>query len=163
MDNAQHLGQVQPKQTLILDITKTEEELLAQMKSKTRYNIKVAQKHCVQIDEGKQYLDDFIRLTKKTAERDEFTSHSDNYYRQMFEALSPEGIMKLFVAKDEDKVIVANLVIFFGDWSVYLHGASDYDFRNKMAPYLLQWETIQLAKSHDKKYYDCRRPGRIQD
>ena len=148
------VGLVQPKQTLILDIAKSEEDLLSQMKSKCRYNIKVAQKHCVEIDEGEKYLDDFINLTKKTAQRDEFISHGENYYRQMLAALAPDGTMKLIVAKDGDKVIVANLVIFFGDWCVYLHGASDYDYRDQMAPYLLQWETIQLAKGYGKKYYD---------
>jgi len=154
ISNAIPVGQVQPKQTLILDLTKSEADLLAQMKSKTRYNIKVAQKHCVQIDEGKQYLDDFIRLTCLTSERDEFVCHHDDYYRRMLSALAPDGMMKLIVAKDGDKVIVANLVIFFGEWCVYLHGASDYDYREKMAPYLLQWETIQLAKGLNKKHYD---------
>jgi len=154
LKNAIIVGQVQPQQTLILDITKSEEELLAQMKSKCRYNIKVAQKHCVQIDEGEKYLDDFINLTKQTAERDEFISHGENYYRQMLITLAADGTMKLIVAKDGGKVIVANLVIFFGDWCVYLHGASDYEYRDQMAPYLLQWETIQLAQGYGKKYYD---------
>lgn len=152
--NAIPVGQVQPQQTLILDIAKSEDELLAQMKSKCRYNIKVAQKHCVQIDEGEKYLEDFISLTHQTAQRDEFVSHGDDYYRKMLPALSVDNMMKLLVAKADDKVIVANLVVFFGDWCVYLHGASDYEYRDQMAPYLLQWETIQLARSQGKKYYD---------
>jgi len=147
-------GQVQPKQTLILNLKLTEVELSAQMKPKTRYNIKVAQKHCLKIDEGPGYFDDFWRLMQKTSERDQFLSHPQKYYRIMLDILSKEGIIKLIIAKDVDKVIAANLVIFFGDWCVYLHGASDYNYRDKMAPYLLQWETILTAQSKNCRFYD---------
>jgi len=147
-------GQIQPRQTLILDLAKSEEELLSAMKPKTRYNIKVAQKHCVKIDEGDGYFADFWRLLRQTADRDEFTTHDEDYYRKMLETLSPSGIMKLVAASYDGKVVAANLVVFFGDWCCYLHGASDYACRDKMAPQLLQWETILLAQSLGKKYYD---------
>lgn len=148
------VGQVQPKQTLVLDLTKPEIEILAKMKAKTRYNIKVAQKHCVQIDEGENYFEDFWRLTKKTSQRDRFVAHNKEYYRKMLDILKERGTIKLLVAKYDSKVVAANLVIFFGEWCVYLHGASDYDWRDKMAPYLLQWETMVLAKGYGCKYYD---------
>lgn len=141
-------GQVQPKQTLILDLTKSEERLLEEMKPKTRYNIKVAERHDMEIDEGREYFEDFWRLMKKTSQRDRFVSYSREYYLKM------SDFMEIMVAKYEDKVIAANLTVFFGDWCVYLHGASDYDFRDKMAPYLLQWETIIKAKKEGKKHYD---------
>lgn len=72
----------------------------------------------------------------------------------MLKVLSSNGIAKIIVAKYQDKIIATNLVIFFNDWCVYLHGASNYDYRDKMAPYLLQWETIKKAKQQGKKYYD---------
>ncbi len=147
-------GQIQPRRTLILDLVRSEEELLSAMKPKTRYNIKVAQKHCVKIDEGDEYFADFWRLLRQTADRDEFTAHGEDYYRKMLEALSPAGLLRLIAASYDGKVVAANLVVFFGDWCCYLHGASDYACRDKMAPQLLQWETILLAKSLGKKYYD---------
>lgn len=152
--NLKFVGQVQPQQTLILDLSKTEEELLKQMKSKTRYNIKVAQKHGIEILAEDQYFEDFWQLTQKTSTRQEITSHPKKYYQEMLKVLSSNGIAKIIVAKYQDKIIATNLVIFFNDWCVYLHGASNYDYRDKMAPYLLQWETIKKAKQQGKKYYD---------
>lgn len=150
--NLKFVGQVQPKQTLILDLDKIEEELLAGMKAKTRYNIKVAQKHGVEIIDGPEYFEDFWRLMQKTSSRQEIVPHIKDYYQKMLESLGDS--IKLIVAKFDQKIIVANLVVFFGDWCVYLHGASDYQYRQIMAPYLLQWETIKLAKQAGKKYYD---------
>ena len=118
------------------------------MKPKTRYNIKIAEKHRIKIDQGKEYFEDFWELMKKTSKRDQFVSHPKEYYLKM------SDFMEIMVAKYEDKVIAANLTVFFGDWCVYLHGASDYNFRDKMAPYLLQWETIKKAKKQGKKHYD---------
>ncbi|MEK7653049.1 MAG: peptidoglycan bridge formation glycyltransferase FemA/FemB family protein, partial [Patescibacteria group bacterium] len=182
------VGQVQPKKTLILDLEKSEEEILAQMKSKTRYNIKVAEKHGIKIDffldlpltpslkqgggtippspltpslkqgggesrlgEG---LEEFWQLMQKTSARQEIVPHPKIYYQKLLETLGEKGIIKLIVAKFEDKIIAANLVAFFGDWCAYLHGASDYEHREKMAPFLLQWETMKMAKETGKKYYD---------
>ncbi len=147
-------GEVQPQSTLILDLTKSEAEILAQMKAKTRYNIKVAQKHCVAVDEGENYFEDFWRLMQLTAKRDKIQVHSKKYYRQMLKVLGEGGKIKLFVAKYEQKVIAANLVAKSGKWCVYLHGASDYGYRDKMAPYLLQWESIAWAKSRWCEFYD---------
>jgi len=74
-------GQVQPKSTSILSLLKAEEDLLKNMKPKTRYNIKVAQKNGVKIDKGLKYFEDFWTLTKKTASRNEIISHPKNYYK----------------------------------------------------------------------------------
>ncbi|NCN07642.1 peptidoglycan bridge formation glycyltransferase FemA/FemB family protein [Candidatus Falkowbacteria bacterium] len=147
-------GQVQPKSTLILDLTKSEGDILKNMKSKTRYNIKVAEKNGVQIDHGKKYFNDFWRLMEKTSDRNEITSYSKNYYKKLLEVLGESKKAELVVAKFENKVITANIVIKIGDWQVYLYGSSDYEYRSKMAPYLLQWQTIITAKEAGCKYYD---------
>jgi lipid II:glycine glycyltransferase (peptidoglycan interpeptide bridge formation enzyme) len=144
-------GQVQPHQTLVLDLSASEDELLAKMKPKTRYNIKVATKHGVKISySGKEDFEIFWQLMTKTAQRDRITSHPQYYYRKML-AL-PDA--RLVLAKYQDKVVAANLMIFFGDRCYYLHGASDYDYRDKMAPYLLQWQMILDAKYQGCRYYD---------
>lgn len=150
----QFIGQVQPRQTLVLDLQKSETDLLSDMKSKTRYNIKVAQKHKITADEGAKYFDDFWRLMEKTSQRDQFISHNKQYYKKMLDECGQGGVLKLVVAKLDDKVIAGNIMAFFGSWAVYLHGASDYDFRNYMAPYLLQWHSIVEAKGAGFLKYD---------
>lgn len=147
-------GQVQPKETLVLNLRKSEEELLGEMKPKTRYNIKIAKKHHIEIDSGERYFEDFWKLMEKTTTRQEITPHPKNYYLKLLQVLGEAGLAELVVAKYEGKVIVANLMINTGRWCAYLHGASDYEHRNKMAPYLLQWTSIKKAKDRSCRQYD---------
>lgn len=150
---------MQPKEILVVDITKPEEQLLAEMKSKTRYNIKLAEKHGVKVEcitynvSSIKYLNEFIRLTKIMAKRQGIQAHPDSYYKKMLEAV-PGDILKLYVAEYKNKIIAANLVVFYGNTCTYLHGASDDSFRNVMAPYLLQWKQIQDAKTAGCAKYD---------
>ncbi|MCX6765369.1 MAG: peptidoglycan bridge formation glycyltransferase FemA/FemB family protein [Candidatus Moranbacteria bacterium] len=151
---------MQPKEILILDVTKSEEELLTGMKPKTRYNIRLAEKKSVSLRITNPYeytnskaMKEFLRLVKITAKRDKITSHPEGYYRKMFETI-PGGILKLYIAEYEGKIIAANIVIFFGKTATYLHGASDYEYRNIMAPYLLQWRAILDAKKAGCEKYD---------
>lgn len=149
---------MQPKEIFIIDISKSEEELLAGMKQKTRYNINLAQKKgvAIEIASGKRLGDclaEFLRLVKITAERQGVNFHAENYYRQMFEVISDENI-KLYCAWHNNKVVAANIMIFFGDTVTYLHGASDDKYKSLMAPYLLQWRQIQDAKRLGAKKYD---------
>lgn len=148
--------EIQPSQTIILDISQSEEELLKQIHQKTRYNLRLAQKKGVVIEQNNNQasLDIFLKLSKQTAQRDKFHLHDQGYYQKMLEILGSEGMVKIFLAKYQGRVIAANLICFFGQIGYYLHGASDYDFRNLMAPYLLQWQVILLAKEQGFKYYD---------
>lgn len=147
-------GQVQPKSTLILALNKSEEELLSKMKPKTRYNIKVAEKNRVTIDRGLKYFEDFWALMQKTSSRQEIKAHSKNYYEKLLAVLGSDKLAELVVAKFEDKVIAANIIVSINQWVVYLYGASDYEYRSKMAPYLLQWQGLVEAKKTGAKYYD---------
>ncbi len=146
---------VQPREILALDIAKSEEELLAEMKQKTRYNIRLAEKKGVKIIESrdKKYIDSFLNLIKITAERDKIAVHPEGYYRKMFEMIPPE-ILKLYAAEYEGKIIAANLVSFFGETATYMHGASASEYRNVMAPHLLQWRQILDAKTSGCTRYD---------
>jgi peptidoglycan pentaglycine glycine transferase (the first glycine) len=143
---------MQPKELFIIDITKPEEQLLAEMKAKTRYNIKLAQKHGVEIS-NEENISDFIRLTKIMAERQGISTHPENYYRKMIEMI-PGNMLKMYVAKFNGNIIAANLVAFFGGTATYLHGASDDKYKNLMAPYLLQWQQILDAKALGCERYD---------
>jgi lipid II:glycine glycyltransferase (peptidoglycan interpeptide bridge formation enzyme) len=146
---------VQPKEIFVIDIAKSEEELLAEMKPKKRYNIKLAEKKGLKIfnNNDEKYIKEFLRLTKIMAKRQGINPHAENYYRKMLETI-PGDILKLYFAQYQGKIIAANLVIFFDKTCIYLHGASDDNFRNVMAPYLLQWKQICDAKKADCVQYD---------
>jgi len=148
--------EVQPKCNFIIDITSDQQDILGQMKQKTRYNIGLAKKKgvTVRISDNIVDLESFWQLTKQTAKRDGFSSHHKEHYKKMFEILKEDGTMKLFLAEYDHKIIAANLVSFFGQVGTYLHGASSDMYRETMAPYLLQWEAINEARILGCQYYD---------
>jgi peptidoglycan pentaglycine glycine transferase (the first glycine) len=148
-------GQKSPAKTTILMISKTEDELLAQMKSKTRYNIRLAEKKGVTVTITNT-ADDLCELLQKTAQRQsDYSLHPAKYYEQMLEKMATKGLVKVFVAKDENgEAIAAIMVSFYGEVATYLHGGFSDKHRSLMAPYLCQWEAIKYAKNHGCKYYD---------
>jgi len=142
---------IQPSQTLILDVSGSEAEILARMSQKTRYNIRLAGKKGVKVRQGSAAdFEDFWRLLDKTRERDKFRLHPKNYYRRMLEVSN----MKLLIAEYRKKIIAGIIVSYFGDLGVYVHGASANEHRNVMAPYLLQWEAIKIARERGCGFYD---------
>ena len=152
-------GSVQPKDTLVLDLQKSEEEILSAMKPKTRYNIRLAEKKGVEISSTmfeEKSFEDFWKLIQETSERDGIVSHSKAYYQKMLESLGADGDLKcfLYLARYEGQVIAANIVLIFGAYAVYLHGASSNANRNLMAPYLLQWRQIRDARAAGCRVYD---------
>ena len=148
--------EIQPKCRFVIDLQKSEDELLANMKQKTRYNINLAKKHGVNTRISCELADiePFWQLTKQTAGRDGFKSHPKEHYKKMFEILCASGLMSAFSAEFGGHIIGSNLMAFYGDTAVYLHGASSDMHREVMAPYLLQWEGILAAKRLGLKYYD---------
>ena len=146
---------IQPSKTLILDIFKSEDELLKQMHQKTRYNIKLAARKNVEVRVIKdidKYFDEFWQLMAQTENRDGFRLHDKNYYLKMLKFNSK--FIKLIAVFYQDKMLCANIVSFFGSLATYVHGASSSENRNLMAPYAMQWHTIKLAKEYGFKYYD---------
>jgi lipid II:glycine glycyltransferase (peptidoglycan interpeptide bridge formation enzyme) len=159
---------VQPPRTLMLDLTKSEDDLLAAMHPKTRYNIRLAMRHGVTVyrtrltdhEMLKNDFEIFWNLLSKTSRRDGFKTHPKNYYWQMLNSLAPRPSqtltpnVALYFAKYQNKVLAANLIMFFDDTVTYLHGASSSEHRNVMAPHLLHWSIISEAKRLGFKYYD---------
>lgn len=146
---------MQPREILKIDITETEEVLLARMKSKTRYNIRLAEKRGVKVFETRkeQYITAFLDLIAATSGRKGITSHPRSYYQQFFQTL-PENMCRLFVAEYEGVVVAANMVMVSGDTATYLHGGTADLHRDVMAPYLLQWEQMKKAKALECTKYD---------
>lgn len=146
---------MQPREIFKINITKTEEELLAEMKSKTRYNIRLAEKHGVKVFETREerYIAVFLDLITATSNRKGITAHSRTYYERFFQVL-PQEMCRLFVAEYEGQVLAANMVMFYGNTVTYLHGGTADLHRDVMAPYLLQWEQIKAAQKEGYQYYD---------
>jgi len=145
-----------PATTLDIDLRKSEEELLADMHPKTRYNIRVAQKHgvTVRLAKSEEDVQAFLRLMVETAERDGIVSQPLAYLRLTYEMLSKHGICRLRLAEYQGNILAANMDVLYGDTYTYLHGASSSEHRNVMAPYLLQWEAIQTARAEGHHFYD---------
>ena len=144
------------KYTFILDLTKSEDQLLAAMHPKTRYNIKVAQKHNVKIteDNSPAAFKEYLRLTQETTSRQRFYAHNKNYHKTMWEIMHKEGIAHLFTASYEGEVLSAWIVFVWGDTVYYPYGASGRNHREVMAPTLLLWEIARWAKQKGLKYFD---------
>lgn len=157
---------VQPEQEFAIDITKSEETLLSEMKSKTRYNIRLAQKHGVLISHfqpaspaggfliSNEIFDTFFHLVQKTCARQNIKPHPREYYKKMIEILSKENVISLYLAKYKDVYISGALMVYSGDVAYYLHGGSDDADKNVMAPYFLHWQAILDAKSKGIKKYN---------
>ena len=139
----------QPHQTMLLDLSQDLDTLLANMHSKTRYNIRLAERKGVHVIE-EQSADVFWQLNEQTTDRGGFKSHSKEYYERFLQLPDVHQV----TAYIGDTPIVSNLCLSYGDTFVYVHGASSSAHRNYMAPYLVQWQTIQHAKSLGFRYYD---------
>ncbi len=146
---------IQPPRTIIVDIRGSEEEILARMKQKTRYNIRLAEKKGVTV----RAWDDipaFHRMMLITGGRDQFGVHSLEYYRRAYELFHPTGMAELLVAEFEGKPLAA-LMVFArpsGRRAWYMFGASTDEHRNLMPTYLLQWEAMKWARAKGAEEYD---------
>lgn len=96
----------------------------------------------------------FYNLLQQTTTRDKFQSHPKDYYQNFLEILGQQNAAKLYLAKHKNEIIAGILVTFFGEEATYYYGASSNEYRNLMAPYLLQWEAMRDAKQKGLKWYD---------
>ncbi len=141
-----------PEFTNILDITKTDDELLAEMKPKGRYNIKLAEKKGVVVREGTPAeIEEFYHLLEITTQRDGFRANGLEYYKSFVNDLP---FVRFLVAVHENEIIAGGIFTYSGKQALYYYGASASHKRNLMAPYLLQWEALRYGKSKGCTYYD---------
>jgi lipid II:glycine glycyltransferase (peptidoglycan interpeptide bridge formation enzyme) len=144
---------IQPPRTIIIDIKNSEEEILARMKQKTRYNIRLAEKKGVTVRPWND-LESFHKMMLVTGDRDRFGIHSLEYYRRAYELFHPTGMCELLVAEYEGKTLAALMVFGRGRRAWYFYGASTDEERNRMPAYLLQWEAIKWARGRGCEEYD---------
>lgn len=157
LDFAPMYPPAQPRSSWMLDISADEDTLLTGMKSKTRYNIRLAARKGVEVSEAAEDdLPEFYALFRETAERDDFFIHSQDVYQRMFSLFRRTGRFAMLFARHEGRLIAAVTLFCFGDTCWYLQGASSNAGRNLMPTYLLQWEGIKWARSQGCREYDFR-------
>lgn len=152
---------LQPRETILIDCTKPEAELLEAMHGKTRYNIRLAERHEVSVrlipaGESALALDQFLPLLIDTARREGFSPHPKTHYQILLELRSEALWSELWVAEWHGALLAAALVNWYrpSNTATYLHGASSRNHREKMAPHLLHWRIIQIALKRNFQTYD---------
>jgi len=147
-----------PKKTSIIDLSLSQEDILARMKPKTRYNINLAKRKNIKISWSKseKELRNFWKLNLDTSKRNKFNSHSFSHYLNIIKTCcaDPRNRAEIVLARSSGKVISANIILFFNKTAYYLHGASSDEERNTMSTYLLHWNAIERAKKECCEVYD---------
>lgn len=146
---------IQFPNTGLLDLTPDEESLLANMKSKSRYNIRLAARRGVRVtepDEGA--LQHFFQMYAETAARDGFLIRPEAYYLDLWRDFLKRDLAHLLVAEVEGDAVAGLILFHFGDRVWYMYGASTDRHRNLMPTYALQWEAIRWARSRGARLYD---------
>jgi lipid II:glycine glycyltransferase (peptidoglycan interpeptide bridge formation enzyme) len=147
--------QVQMRNTMLIDLRKSEDELLAAMKQKTRYNLRLAERKGVKVRQSN--AEDFpllYRMYAETSVRDKFVIRSEAYYREVWERFLQAGMLKPLIAEVEGQAVAGLMLFIFGKQSWYLYGMSREIAREWMPNYLLQWEAIKTSQKAGCATYD---------
>lgn len=149
---------IQPPDTVLIDLQASEEEILSAMRKKTRYNIKLAIKKGVEITWGCETdLHSWYDLYKTTSERDKIAIHSLSYYKKVFDMAAKSETaptVKILLAHHDSDLLAGIIIVYDGDRATYLYGASSNEKRNLMPAYALQWEAMKEAKKLGCISYD---------
>ncbi len=157
------IADVQPPDTVFVDLRPDEDAILASMKPKWRYNVRLAVKKGVMVEKaGMEAIHEFYGLYRATSRRDRIVLHPESYYMRLF-SLAQEHRMagmegtpdiRLWMAYHEGQSLAAIITLFLGTDAVYLYGASSNEKRNLMPAYALQWEAMRAAKTAGCTRYD---------
>ena len=155
-DTGKDFSGIQPRYVFRLNIeNKTEEEVMSSFHSKTRYNIRLAERRGVEARLcGAEAVPDFSRIMTETGVRDSFQVRSPKYFENILKNLGENA--RLYMAYLDEKPIAGTIAIHYGDKVWYLYGASSNAYRDAMPNYLLQWEMIKWAVLEKCRIYDFR-------
>ncbi|MBA2677787.1 MAG: peptidoglycan bridge formation glycyltransferase FemA/FemB family protein [Ktedonobacteraceae bacterium] len=147
---------IQPLRTIVLDLAADEAVLLAQMKEKWRYNIRLGARKGVKVRVASSLQDvrAWYALLQTTGERDQFGVHTLDYYLRAWQIFAPDDCVRLFLAEYEGQLLAGIFVGLFARQGLYLYGASSNEQRQLMPNYVLQWEAIRWAKRQGARLYD---------
>lgn len=146
---------VQPEKNARVALS-DDEAMLARMHPKTRYNIRLSEKHGMTVETrvGSDAFEIFFQLLRKTATRDGFRLHPKAHYENLLRSNSHRFTNELFFALYQGKPAAALMANFYQDTATYLHGGSDERFKKYMAPYLLHWAVAKEARRRGFLWYD---------
>ena len=161
-DKFRNLGLVQSKKSLftkynfLIDLTKTEEQLLAAMHPKTRYNIGIAQKKGVEVYEStkEEDFEIYLKLYFETTKRQKYFGHTSSYHKLVWQTLAPVKMARLLIAKYQGEPLVAWMLLNFASTLYYPYGGSSKEYKDVMASNLIAWEAIRLGKKMGLKVFD---------
>ncbi len=150
------------KNNFLLDITPTEDEILKNMHPKTRYNIKVAQKHNVVVEErtDEESFNIYLKLYFETTLRQKYHGHNKSYHQKVWQTLKKDGMARILIAfytpsnSNERIPLTAWMLFNFQDTLYYPYGGSSIKYRNVMSSTLVAWEAIRLGKRLKLKTFD---------
>ena len=142
--------------TWVLDITKSEGELLMGMRKGTRYLVRKSMASGLTMEDTKDPKKSGLlkKLQDETSERHGFVGFSEKLFEAQLETFGNDNQAKLFICKKGKTPLVAAIIIFYGDYAYYHHSASSEKSREVPASYLLQWYVIKEAKKRGCKYYN---------
>lgn len=147
--------QIQFRNTVEIDLSPSEDEILMRMHQKTRYNIRLAEKKGVLVSEADESdWPSIYHLYAETADRDGFIIRPWDYYQRVWSILSSNKMANCLQARVNDELVGAIWVVGFGKKAHYLYGMSSSKHREFMPNHILQWRGMLLAKSQGRDMYD---------
>ncbi len=148
--------QIQPRSTFFLNLKDDLDTLMLSFEEKTRYNIRLAERKGVTVQElsGTQGIDIFYDIYRETAGRDHFLIHPKAYYQKIWSTMGGSGMVRIFISDFRGEPIAAVVNFFFGKRGWYMYGASKSAHRNVMPNHALHWEIIKRAKAEGYETYD---------
>ena len=145
--------QVQFRNTMLSDLAMDEEVIMAGMKQKTRYNIRLAGRRGVRVEPSDDY-ETFYDLYAETSARDGFLIRPQDYYLAVMRQMQDNGLGQLLLADVQEEIVSGVFLFRFGSTAWYFYGASSDSHRRDMPAYLLQWEAMRWAKAQGCATYD---------
>lgn len=147
--------QVQFRNSMFIDLTNSEDELLAAMKPKTRYNVRLAERRGVTVRIGASLdIPLLYQMYAETSLRDGFVIRSQEYYQAVWGEFMKEGLAEALIAEIDGEAVAGLILFMFGANAWYLYGMSREVQREKMPNYLLQWVAMKRARQHGCSMYD---------
>lgn len=142
--------------SFVIDLSPDEDKLMEQMKSKTRYNVRLAQKHGVKVveDSTDKGFKDYLHLLGLTTKRQGFYAHTKDYHQSMWEIMNQAGMARILKAEYQGEVLAAWILFVHKFVLYYPYGASSREHRDKMASNLLMWEAMRLGKQLNCRAFD---------
>lgn len=145
-----------PAHSLVLDLTLSDDDLLAQMHPKGRYNIRLSERHGVRVTRSREMRDvrRFFSLFVDTANRNGFFAEPYSFFLNLGATLFPARMAEIYFGEWQGETLAAVLIITFGRRATYLYGGSSAQHRNVMPTYALHWAAMRAARECGCTEYD---------